>query len=116
MPPSPKTFPTVVNGVLTHEDGSEPDSVPPSPKPPKSGVGRTISGSQVDLADLAATIDAAAVPLHRRFSVDSRSSAGGSTGTHRTIKGSGKLRTSGGSQVTSRRAAIETLLGRSLNT
>jgi hypothetical protein len=101
IPASPKTFPRVINGVLTREDGSEADtsSIPPSPKLGKSGVHRTISGSQVDLADLAATIDAAAVPLHRRFSTDSRSSAGGSTATHLTVKGSGKLRGSGGSQV-----------------
>lgn len=77
QPEAPKDFPRVVNGVPTASCGDEDaGSVPPSPPLRKSGVHRTISGSQMDLAELASIMEKATVPKHERTSFDSRSSAG----------------------------------------
>ena len=83
-PEAPKDFPRVVNGVPTASSGLEDEadrSIPPSPGPGlrklgSSGVIRTISGSQMDLAELSSIMENAAVPKEARSSYDSRSSTG----------------------------------------
>jgi hypothetical protein len=110
-PESPKDFPRVVNGVPTtgsgdYEGGDQRSSIPPSPSASglsgglrKSGVHRTVSGSQMDLAELGAIMEKATVPKSQRNSQDcARSSTAGGSGTFRTIKGSG-LGSGHGSQV-----------------
>lgn len=89
QPEAPKDFPRVVNGVPTTGnndslDSEQRPSIPPSPSAPlrKSGVHRTISGSQMDLNELAAIMEKATVPRSERSSFDcSRSS----TGAHRAF-------------------------------
>lgn len=108
---APKDFPRVVNGVPTTGSGDyeavdQRSSIPPSPSAAglaggmrKSGVHRTVSGSQMDLAELGAIMEKAVVPKSQRSSQDcSRSSTAGGSGTFRTVKGSG-LGSSHGSQV-----------------
>lgn len=81
---APRDFPRVVNGVPTTGGGDSFDAeqrmaVPPSPNAPlrKTGVHRTISGSQMDLSELAAIMEKATVPKSERNSFDcSRSSTG----------------------------------------
>ena len=82
VPEAPKDFPRVVNGVPTTGSGDEPEqrpSIPPSPSAPlrKTGVHKTISGSQMDLSELAAIMEKATLPKSERSSLDcSRSSTG----------------------------------------
>ena len=81
---APKDFPRVVNGVPTTGSGDAFDteqrlSVPPSPSGAlrKTGVHRTISGSQMDLHELASIMEKATIPKSERSSFDcSRSSTG----------------------------------------
>ena len=77
---SPRDFPRVVNGVPMMGSG-EPEeekrpSVPPSPMRKMGGVHRTISGSQMNLHELEAILEKAAVPKSDRQSLESRSSTG----------------------------------------
>lgn len=83
QPEAPKDFPRVVNGVPTTGSGdaldNERPSIPPSPSAPlrKTGIHKTISGSQMDLTELAAIMEKAQVPRSERSSLDcSRSSTG----------------------------------------
>ncbi len=83
QPEAPKDFPRVVNGVPTTGSGdsleNERASIPPSPSAPlrKTGIHKTISGSQMDLSELAAIMEKAQVPRSERSSLDcSRSSTG----------------------------------------